>query len=121
MKVKVHVKRKHIMKGIPGDADNCPIALAMREAGIPCCVVSAGGWLDSIPGNDHNHPLPKTAVNFLNEFDRTDSSYVVPFTFEIDWDSEWLQTADGLRYRWIVLDEDGNFACDHSHDRSQAE
>ena len=84
--MKITVTRAHIDDGKPGDPDADPVALAIRErlpgARVGLAVVEIG---------KREHPLPRTAIRFVWDFDA--GRPVEPFSFEFE--TEWLLT--GLR------------------------
>lgn len=98
MKLKIHVRRKHIDKGAPVCGDRCAIALATREA-----LTEAWGPLDLLDiavtnANLHIYcrtrspmiKLSKTVQRFIRKFDvigfgnRADRRTLRPFSFIID-------------------------------------
>lgn len=88
--MKINVTQEHIDNGRPlGHA--CPIALAMRDAGIERPYVSAErvGWGEV--GQRKQRRLPFAAGRFVERFDRAwyfgsakESLLPTPFSFDLD-------------------------------------
>lgn len=89
----VHVTQDHIDKGCKGDSDNCPVALALLNAGVLTPVVYAPslGPLGGLAGLwpvaggtaylDIAVHMPRSVERFIGRFD--DGKPVKPFTFKL--------------------------------------
>jgi hypothetical protein len=82
--IKVEVKQKHIKNGIPGSACRCPIALAVKDAGLEEPAVICGITFGSIE-NRIRVPLLKKASAFIDRFDN--SQPVKPFSFQLKYEA----------------------------------
>ncbi len=76
----ITVTQKHINKGIQTDAQECPIAKALRTAGLRNVSVS-GMSVYFGKGWKRTAELPKRARNFIKKFDN--EKPVKPFTFRL--------------------------------------
>lgn len=78
----IKVTQKHIDKGEAGYVAQCPIALALREAGYKRAGVSLGRWSYE---DGHSprimHKNTHSMSRFVRRFDR--GLPVVPFTFRV--------------------------------------
>jgi hypothetical protein len=75
----VHVTQKHIDEGLARQWHACPVALALRDAGIYCPeVLTRSVWVTS----EREIPLPSDAERFIGIFDEHGAG--VPFSFELD-------------------------------------
>lgn len=81
MKIKISVKRKHIKQG-GGCVDNCPIALAIKDAGFEYPFVNANRIaFKSKDGTKYViRPVSLVAREFINQFD-CGFTRVKPHTF----------------------------------------
>ena len=85
--IKIQVTEEHIRKGCRADGGNCPVFLAMRDAGIPVT------WMFSLDWTTHpdrsnapfwgQRPLPTVASNFVRDYDHNDP--VSPIEFEVEY------------------------------------
>lgn len=77
----IRVTQEHINKGVRGSCRNCPVALAMEDAGIykPRVGIDLSGTI-----NDEKYRwfLPKEVARFMHEFDNLTMNEA-PFEFEI--------------------------------------
>ena len=85
-RMKIRVTREHIRRGRRCDSTECPLALAMREAGLyePAVSKDVCYW-----GSSYNDPqpygtarLPDQAQAFINRFDEDLTGE--PFEFELN-------------------------------------
>ena len=86
--MRIKVTPEHINKGIGRHCLYCPMALAMRDAGLDVEVIQSGrvsirpeGWLSPYLAR-----LPKVACDFIIDFDCGES--VGPFEFELELPTE---------------------------------
>jgi hypothetical protein len=77
--MKVRVLQKHIKAGKQGDANWCPIALALKEA-TGCAKVSVSGH-DEISVGAVKFITSRSADRFINRFD-DDAESVKPVTLD---------------------------------------
>lgn len=84
MTTKIKVTKEHIENGKPCDGESCPIALALKEAGVinPHVEADFFWFKDSVQCYD----LPPTVSAFINVFDlgQWALQMFIPFEFEID-------------------------------------
>lgn len=78
MRVMFHfdVLQRHIDAGKPEDGDNCPIALAIKEAGHTCSVG------DDLVIDGKKYRWPKELYDFIGDFDLGHGGE--PFSFDLD-------------------------------------
>lgn len=79
-RLKVEVTAEDIAAGVPSDCQECPIALALKRAGVIEPAV-AKTWFLAGKGADMVN-LPPLGWSFVIEFDN--GRKVEPFSFEID-------------------------------------
>lgn len=82
--MKIEVKEKHIKKGKPRNSCDCPIALAMKDAGLKDCFVEC--LFVDISNNLETYTmvnLPAKVSQFIHDFD--EGLEVSPFEFELDY------------------------------------
>lgn len=70
------VLQRHIDAGKPEDGDNCPVALAIKEAGHECSVG------DELVIDGLKYQWPKELYNFIGDFDMGHGGE--PFSFDLD-------------------------------------
>ncbi len=78
---KITVTAEHIAKGYPGKSETCPVALAMRDAGIPSPSVGISTFNWGFRAEDWT-VLPSNVSIFIRNFD--DHREVSPFEFEVE-------------------------------------
>jgi hypothetical protein len=81
MKRRIVVDNSHIRRGNCGNAESCPIALAMKDVLPEDYYVSVDRYSMSIiqliegkPGGFRVYTLPKAAQNFVKDFDRASNT-----------------------------------------------
>ncbi len=77
--MKVEVTIEDIAKGVRGDCDNCPVALALKRKGYPSALV--GRCAIYLTPNSGAHYLSDEVSRRIGEFDRDGT--MVPFEFGI--------------------------------------
>ena len=77
--MKITIKKEHIRKGERRTPDSCPIALAIKEAGLGK-VVYVNWRAAFVDGKEF--PLPLEARLFVAGFDTGET--VFPFSFNLD-------------------------------------
>lgn len=82
--MRVDVTEDDIRRGVRGNHNRCPVALAVQREGFPHAMVSAvicegDTWR---PGHLHSPTPPEVRV-FTSQFDA--GVDVKPFSFEFDW------------------------------------
>ena len=94
MKVVVDVTQEHIDKGEANSPCDCPIALALRDAGIVSPSVydkiglgTTNADLTSAMADDWIE-CPSIVSKFVSDFD--EYRYVEPFTFQLEVDDRYL-------------------------------
>lgn len=80
----ISVTQEHIEKGTRAKCLSCPIALAMRDAGIVRPVAGLLGLSGRVDGKTVSAPVPDEADRFMVRFDELGPSGVSPFTFTAD-------------------------------------
>ena len=91
--MKIRVEQKHIDKGCPNSTHDCPVALAMKDAGLPNATVRSG-WVSWLPEGSSVYKsarTPKKVVLFMRNFDahpqddEVDENFLFePFEFELE-------------------------------------
>lgn len=76
------VTQEHINRGVRGSVCNCPIALALREAGILAEVRNRG----YINAGKVNGVVDPVAQSFIISFDTYGPGMVQPFELKVDWE-----------------------------------
>lgn len=84
----ITVKAKHIRHGIQETATFCPVALALKEAGIEN--VSVGNreinttyYDNGIIKEERAYHCPRSVTRFVKKFDRKGKKAVKPFSFKL--------------------------------------
>jgi hypothetical protein len=77
----IKVLERHILEGSPCEQGHCPIALAMRDAGITSPHVASLYVLYVSNGVARSSSLPKEARDFVRNVDVGNA--VEPFEFEL--------------------------------------
>lgn len=78
----IKVTQEHIDEGFPGEADSCPVALAIQQkTGDLHATVNAKCIFFRYRSKDKTRKTPKKVVNFIKKFDSGDK--VKPFSFEL--------------------------------------
>jgi hypothetical protein len=81
--MKIKVTQEHINKGISGDMNKCPIALAVLEAThLPSLSVSTDYVIIDIGTRKLSRKLPDEVKEFITAFDF--HHLVKPFEFELE-------------------------------------
>lgn len=88
-KIRVQVTERNIVLGNPHSEDSCPVALALKDAGVIDPLVT-----DCIHLHDRyvalaDVELPYEVRQFINDFDK--DVEVDPFEFEVDIPAECLK------------------------------
>ncbi len=78
--ITIEVTDEDVLKGVPGECDYCPIAIAMQRVLLQPISVHDLGW--NRMGEGKSYPLPASAHAFMRKFD--DDEKPEPFTFTID-------------------------------------
>jgi hypothetical protein len=83
MKIQVKVTQENIDQGVAKDICNCPIALAMQEAGCLGVFVGRNGAHFAINDTRYFCDLPLEAKEFIDRFDLEKDATTRPFTFTL--------------------------------------
>lgn len=78
--MKIQVKREHIEKGIPSDRYQCPVCLALVDAGLIPVVVEE----DHIVYDGETYNLPLIAQEFIKNFDEGNPVPEIEFEIKLD-------------------------------------
>jgi hypothetical protein len=79
--VRIEVTQAHIDKGERTSAFSCPIALALKDHGVPKPAVTYTYFYKSDESEEQIY-LPGKVCNFISAFDK--GKPVEPFTFELE-------------------------------------
>ena len=74
----IEVKKKHIKEGTRLSCEECPIALALQDAGLSKAWVETDSFCVN---GDEFQALPLSAMLFIDKFDN--KKKVEPFSFDI--------------------------------------
>ena len=94
--MKVKVTEDHIHEGVKGSKRNCPVALAIWDAGMVDVMVGAGmaDWYDAAPGKGFvSAALPESVQEFVGDFDHGEE--VEPLEFEIEGEARQQRKVQG--------------------------
>lgn len=80
--VKIDVTQDMIDKGIRGNTSLCPIAKALRAAGLKRPSVGTYAFFD-MKKERYQIELPKKALTFITHFDGQGRNAVKPFSFNL--------------------------------------
>ena len=90
--MRIEVTEKHIMLGVPGAAQCCPVALALGEAGFEAPHVGPHSISAlSVDGGRRSIGIPLVVKAFVSDFDaRMEPG---PFTFDLEDElcASWLR------------------------------
>lgn len=83
MIVEINVKQEHIDKGLPNNCNNCPVALAFKEAMPDYDIVVYGQFVKLYKGKEYlgNYELPIEAKVIVYRTDR--GMYTKPVKFTV--------------------------------------
>jgi len=79
--MKIEVKQEHIDKGDRTSPCSCPVALALKEAGLPDPGVTETQIRLDVMNSWRSVQIPDEAAAFVRAFDAGES--VQPFTFDL--------------------------------------
>ena len=81
----INVTSQHLTRGIPGDCNTCPVALAIEDAFPNAASVTVGGQYLSFQDGGRVVVLniPETGRIAIGAIDR--GELLEPFTFELDY------------------------------------
>lgn len=94
-KIKITVTKQDIKNGVPGDGENCPIALAFKRVlgDSPninnCNDMTVHDFFDTL----HYYLGPEKVTKFINQFDETE------YNGQTDYDGGW--DGEGQDYKKI--------------------
>ena len=96
MRTQINITRDYIVKGMPGNCQTCPVALAIHDViKSPNWVQVTAACIRIISGNDVlNIKTPAEAARFIQVYDRNWRQAKL-CDFELDLPSNWLR--DPLR------------------------
>lgn len=77
--MKIRVTQKHIRRGVAGESQACPIALALHEATGHRFIVDSSELMDDVWSVRFR--APASVSRFVERFDQEDA--VKPFTFNL--------------------------------------
>ena len=75
----INVTQKHINDGVRCECKDCPVALALKDAGATDVIAGFGQMAFSFNGKEYQTPAPHAVVDFIYHYDNGES--VAPFTF----------------------------------------
>jgi len=78
---RVRVTAKDIREGVPGDAERCPVACALRRAGFDDAAVGATQYVTRRWGFQFYYITPEAVRVFLTRFDNQQP--VTPLSFSM--------------------------------------
>lgn len=78
--ITVRVTKADIKLGIRNSCRKCPVARAVRRRTRRPWIIQDGY---NVEYGDWKLPLPKTATNFIGQFDASGGAKLKPFTFKI--------------------------------------